>query len=1071
MTKKEVENEQKRLKKTQDRILKLREQMSALEDKLDSQELTQRVVESTQKKLVKLESQLETLLQDEKDIMSRLVSSEKKISIMENASSASAHVGESERERLIRTGKITPFSNLGGLEKTIKSVKLESKSMRDLKRPALSLDDVTLPKSKRTHSPGGQSDGNDSDFIKSDSEEDYNDESMLDLFPDDIDDEGDLEETDKQSSKGKTKQGRNKEQYRFSPNFDPMSEAQMPHPSIPDATFDGGFRVPGDIYSNLFDYQKTCNQWLWELHCQEVGGIIGDEMGLGKTVQVISYLGALMYSGMMDKPVLIVCPATLLKQWVKEFHRWWPPMRVAILHSSGSGLSLLRDNIQGSSGVLPLDDEDDSDDYAKPKKKGKSKGKKKNFEAKDRPEVEHLVERIYSQGHVLVTTYACVSNYRRHLLTRKWGYVILDEGHKIRNPDAEVTLACKRLKTPHRIILSGTPIQNNLTELWSLFDFVFPGRLGTLPVFQSQFAIPINIGGFANANNFQVQTAYKCACILRDLINPYLLRRMKVDVATDLPKKSEQVLFCRLTPQQREAYETFLRSNEMESILSGRRHALFGIDIVRKICNHPDLITLDLLREKNSSYGQPEKSGKMQVVKALLELWKPQNHRVLLFSQTRQMQDILEQFIQSLGYEYRRMDGTTPIQYRIPLVEEFNTHEEIYVFLLTTKVGGLGLNLTSADRVIIYDPDWNPSTDMQARERAWRLGQKKEVTIFRLMTSGTIEEKIYHRQIFKQFLTNKILKDPKQKRFFQAHDLHDLFKLGTDEEETETGVIFAGTEILKKNRPKSQAKSEAKAKPNDLQALPDVAGVEDYKFPDAQSSATTDPSENNDEDRILSSLFELTGIHSALKHDTLLDAARQEDILVEQEANRIAERAVAALRASRKKRNRSDIGVPTWTGRSGTAGAMATAKPRFGQKQNPNLPTFGAQPSKSDPDTQSSPRFGSGSMSGFRGNSGDVSSSSILKNLRDRGVSEGTDAPSSPSMLDPDSQEGLILKIRDYLYAYGGRASTSDIVTNFKLKIRGEEVAVFRKMLKSIATFEKDPSSGKGWWCLKAEFV
>ena len=341
-------------------------------------------------------------------------------------------------------------------------------------------------------------------------------------------------------------------------------------------------------------------------------------------------------------------------------------------------------------------------------------------------------------------------------------------------------------------------MQNNLTELWSLFDFVFPGRLGTLPVFQAQFAVPINIGGYANATNIQVQTAYKCAVVLRDLINPYLLRRMKNDVAADLPRKSEQVLFCKLTRAQRKAYEDFIGSKDMESIFAGKRQILYGVDVLRKICNHPDLVQRGILQHKaNYHYGAESKSGKMGVVRALLTLWKRQGHRTLLFSQTRQMLDILERFVNEIGgLEYRRMDGSTAIGIRQMIVDEFNTNQAIDVFLLTTRVGGLGINLTGADRVIIFDPDWNPSTDVQARERAWRLGQKREVTIYRLMMSGTIEEKIYHRQIFKQFLTNKILKDPKQRRFFKMNDLHDLFSLaGNDAEGTETGDMFAGTEM------------------------------------------------------------------------------------------------------------------------------------------------------------------------------------------------------------------------------------------------------------------------------------
>lgn len=264
-----------------------------------------------------------------------------------------------------------------------------------------------------------------------------------------------------------------------------------------------------------------------------------------------------------------------------------------------------------------------------------------------------------------------------------------------------------------------------------------------------QFSIPIKLGGYANATNIQVNTAYKCACVLRDLISPYMLRRIKQDVANDLPKKDEQVLFCKLTPIQRDIYERFIKSEEVASILDGRRHVLSGIDFLRKVCNHPDLVNDET--EIVQNYGSIEKSGKMIVVSALLKMWKKEKHKVLLFSQSRQMLDILNQFVKRSGYSYLRMDGTTNIQTRSSLVDKFNADENIFVFLLTTKVGGLGINLTGANRVIIYDPDWNPSNDIQARERAWRLGQKRSVTIYRLMTSGTIEEKIYHRQIFKVF--------------------------------------------------------------------------------------------------------------------------------------------------------------------------------------------------------------------------------------------------------------------------------------------------------------------------------
>jgi DNA excision repair protein ERCC-6 len=180
---------------------------------------------------------------------------------------------------------------------------------------------------------------------------------------------------------------------------------------------------------------------------------------------------------------------------------------------------------------------------------------------------------------------------------------------------------------------------------------------------------------------------------------------MKVDVASDLPKKNEQVLFCKLTKTQRQAYLQFIHSKDMDAILERRRQVLFGIDIVRKICNHPDIINLTLPRT-DVDYGNPDRSGKMVVVRALLKMWKQQKHRVLLFCQTRQMLDILELMMQREEYIYLRMDGTTPVDQRIALVNSYNTTLDVFVFLLTTKVGGLGLNLTGADRVILFDPDW-----------------------------------------------------------------------------------------------------------------------------------------------------------------------------------------------------------------------------------------------------------------------------------------------------------------------------------------------------------------------------
>ncbi|XP_075466382.1 LOW QUALITY PROTEIN: DNA excision repair protein ERCC-6, partial [Ascaphus truei] len=517
-------------------------------------------------------------------------------------------------------------------------------------------------------------------------------------------------------------------------------------------------------------YQQTGVRWLWELHCQQAGGILGDEMGLGKTIEIIAFLAGLSYSRMRTRgsgyrfeglgPSIIVCPATVMNQWVTEFHAWWPPFRVAVLHDTGT--------------------------HAGQKVK--------------------LIRELGTGRGVLITSYSYVRLMQEELQRHFWHYIILDEGHKIRNPNAGVTMACKQFRTPHRIILSGSPMQNNLRELWSLFDFVFPGKLGTLPVFMEQFSVPITMGGYSNASPVQVKTAYKCACVLRDTINPYLLRRLKADVrmCLSLPDKSEQVLFCRLTDEQREVYQTFIDSKEVYGILNGDMQVFSGLISLRKICNHPDLFsggpkilkgTQEEDLEEGEKFGFWKRSGKMIVVESLLKIWLRQGHRVLLFSQSRQMLLILEAFLRSRGYSYLKMDGTTTIASRQPLVNKYNEDPSLFVFLLTTRVGGLGVNLTGANRVIIFDPDWNPSTDTQARERAWRIGQTKQVTVYRLLTAGTIEEKIYHRQIFKQFLTNRVLKDPKQRRFFKSNDLYELFTLSSPDpsQGTETSAIFAGT--------------------------------------------------------------------------------------------------------------------------------------------------------------------------------------------------------------------------------------------------------------------------------------
>jgi DNA excision repair protein ERCC-6 len=829
---------------------------------------------------------------------------------------------------------------------------------------------------------------------------------------------------------------------------DHEDEWHLPHPTRSDTVLEGGLRIPGDIYPALFDYQKTGVQWLWELYSQQTGGIIGDEMGLGKTVQVISFLAGLHYSRKVTKPIIVVCPATVMQQWVNEFHRWWPPLRVSILHTSGSGMLDVKREAR-------IEDDLEELEYNQQKKLGKA-GKA----------AKRIVDKVARDGHVLVTTYSGLQTYAELLIPTEWEYAVLDEGHKIRNPNTAITIYTKELRTHNRLILSGTPMQNNLTELWSLFDFVFPMRLGTLVDFRNQFEIPIKLGGYANASNLQVETAMHCAETLKDAISPYLLQRFKIDVAADLPKKSERVLFCKLTKLQLETYQSFLNSEEMTSIMNGKRQALYGIDILRKICNHPDLVEHKTLSKRPGyAYGNGAKSGKMQVVKALLEIWKRNGHKTLLFAQHRIMLDILEEFIKGMdGFNYLRMDGNTSIKDRQDLVDDFNNNPDLHVFLLTTKVGGLGVNLTGANRVIIYDPDWNPSTDIQARERAWRLGQKREVEIYRLMTAGTIEEKIYHRQIFKQFLTNKILRDPKQRQTFQLKDLHDLFTLGgTEDGQTETGNMFKNTEVqlsvgkdaVDENDAADSTSPNEPEKQRTLAEMSTITGIsrqEDFRGNPDEEKRAAQPDEQGEhpqrEDRVLSSIFARTGVHSALEHDDIMNGGRQtlraDPAIIAREAKRVAAEAARELQRSATIARTIPAGVPTWTGQVGSSG----------------------RPEERLPSTR-----GRGGMRGGRG--GGPSSASVLANLQSRqGGSASSSRASTPAGRGRDQPKGqdFLVLIRDFLRAHGGSAPTQMLVDHFNRYCGTEQrTAEFREMLKAIARLEKG-SRGRGSWVLKEEY-
>ncbi|KAJ0052790.1 hypothetical protein Pint_01708 [Pistacia integerrima] len=841
----------------------------------------------------------------------------------------------------------------------------------------------------------------------------------------------------------------------------------------PFVTLEGGLKIPESIFSDLFDYQKVGVQWLWELHCQRAGGIIGDEMGLGKTIQVLSFLGALHFSSMY-KPSIVVCPVTLLRQWKREAQKWYPSFRVEILHDSAQD-----PGNRAKSSHSDCDSEGSLDsDY------------EEKLSSKNTKKWDFLINRVLrSESGLLITTYEQLRLLGEKLLDIEWGYAVLDEGHRIRNPNAEITLVCKQLQTVHRIIMTGAPIQNKLSELWSLFDFVFPGKLGVLPVFEAEFAVPIAVGGYANASPLQVSTAYRCAVILRDLIMPYLLRRMKADVNAHLPKKTEHVLFCSLTAEQRSVYRAFLASSEVEQILDGRKNSLYGIDVMRKICNHPDLLEREHSCQ-NPDYGNPERSGKMKVVAEVLKVWKEQGHRVLLFSQTQQMLDILESFLVSNGYDYRRMDGVTPVKQRMALIDEFNNSSDVFVFILTTKVGGLGTNLTGANRVIIFDPDWNPSTDMQARERAWRIGQKRDVTVYRLITRGTIEEKVYHRQIYKHFLTNKILKNPQQKRFFKARDMKDLFTFNDDGDggSTETSNIFSQlSEDVNLVGVQKEKKLDKQKRKKDATNADDGASYKENNLEIGSSrrkgkeKADNNDGEVDEETNILRSLFDAQGIHSAVNHDIIMNAHDEEKLRLQEQASQVAQRAVEALRLSRMLRSRDDISVPTWTGKSGTAGAPSSVRQKFGSTVNSQLikPSDDSSSSK----TSKFSGFAAGASAGKA-----LSSSELLAKIRGNqekaaaaGLGHKVASSSANGARSTDvgttcsshnisgvQPEVLIRQICTFIQEEGGSTDSASIVQHFRNRIPPKDLPLFKNILKEIAILKKNRNGS--CWLLKPEF-
>nr|XP_023897089.1 protein CHROMATIN REMODELING 24 [Quercus suber] len=536
------------------------------------------------------------------------------------------------------------------------------------------------------------------------------------------------------------------------------------------------YKLPGKIAKMLYPHQSDGLRWLWALHCQGKGGILGDDMGLGKTMQICGFLAGLFHSHLI-KRAIIVAPKTLLPHWIKE-------------------LSVVRlsNKIREYYGTCP---------------------KARQYE----------LQYVLQDKGVLLTTYDIVRNNSKSLRgdydfededsedSVTWDYMILDEGHLIKNPSTQRAKSLLEIPSAHRIIISGTPLQNNLKELWALFNFCCPELLGDKKWFKEKFEYAILRGNEKKATDREKRIGSAVAKELRERIQPYFLRRLKSEVFNEenskttakLSKKNEVIVWLRLTSCQRQLYEAFLKSELVLSAFDGS--PLAALTILKKICDHPLLLTKraaeDVL-EGMESMLKPEDvhmaeklamhiadvaetddleekhdiiSCKIYFILSLLDNLIREGHRVLIFSQTRKMLDLIQNSIVSKGYEFLRIDGTTKASDRVKIVNDFQKGVGASIFLLTSRVGGLGLTLTRADRVIVVDPAWNPSTDNQSVDRAYRIGQTKDVIVYRLMTCGTVEEKIYRKQIFKGGLFKTATEHKEQIRYFNQQDLRDLFSL------------------------------------------------------------------------------------------------------------------------------------------------------------------------------------------------------------------------------------------------------------------------------------------------------
>ncbi|XP_017277128.1 lymphoid-specific helicase isoform X2 [Kryptolebias marmoratus] len=577
-------------------------------------------------------------------------------------------------------------------------------------------------------------------------------------------------------------------------------------------------------------YQIEGIEWLRMLWENGINGILADEMGLGKTIQCIAHI-AMMIEKKVTGPFLVVVPLSTLPNWISEFKRFTPEVSVLLYHGTQPERAKLLKQIRRLQGPLNM-------------------------------------------FPVVVTSFEISMIDRKYLQRFQWKYLIVDEGHRIKNLNCRLVRELKILPTDNKLLLTGTPLQNNLAELWSLLNFLLPEVFDDLKSFESWF----DINSLGEAENVVVaEREQNILSMLHQILTPFLLRRLKSDVTLEVPPKKEIVVYAPLTPKQETFYtavvnktiakmlgqekkeapvvltpsgrpkrrtrkivnysekdadtpfslEKYLEMVRQESelspvpVLDVQRPLDAQINLklqnvlmlLKRCCNHPYLVEYPLdpgTQEFKIDEQLVQSSGKFLILDRLLPALKERGHKILIFSQMTSILDILMDFCYLRNFQYSRLDGSMSYTDRDENMKRFATDPDVFIFLLSTRAGGLGINLTAADTVIIFDSDWNPQADLQAQDRCHRIGQTKPVVVYRLVTANTIDQKILERASAKRRLEQMVIHKNKfkggkaelkqNKSCIDLEELQDLLKAKRTEKEVKASkgkvISDADLEIL-----------------------------------------------------------------------------------------------------------------------------------------------------------------------------------------------------------------------------------------------------------------------------------